>query len=760
MSEENKNPLIEAFLKAHSHKQLNEAGGVNQQKTVNPTNKPDKKVVSGNTNNVFKKPELMNPSSRSADIMQKGGIASGKYKPASSVGSTGEISPTDRSGSYNINKAVDKVDTFARAATGNIGDVIGLTDPKKSEGLRTFNPGAAQAGDLAAVASTLMPGRGALKGVEALGKVKTSGVPKVAATGTSKPGPYSIQGPWGIAGQKPGAAPARTITGVNQLKNIAKDVTAGKVKAIDDAKPPVVSGAPKPASDLKKAAAVGTGLSVGAGVGTTIAPTQVDDAQANKKTKASAPAAKPDPAPNNPNRGIGHPDIVGTFGGHGATAYNTDRRLGFGGKLSTPSAAPVPVPTEKPNMYGISKGDTLSGIAQKNKVSVADLMKANQEIKDVNKIGVGQKIVIPKATNSPVYQGGIGTKSGPKLTQNIQKPKLKEETEFSESVEMSRYKKKFRPDVEKQGYNHYEHKDGSYIQTSKESPRTYIHYNSKTKEKTKFNDYGKLHDHINKLVKEETLENKLIGAFLELQSKQHSNIFEAAKKIKKLDTVGKEDEDIDNDGDKDKSDGYLHNRRKAIAKAMKEASDPNDKDVTSPSSMGIKGPDYAPAPKKKPVGGNSKVIQTGPNSSTVTKSTNEEVEDIDEGKTEYTVVGLDKDNAAVTAGRATSSRKQAMKLARPGKGDSVEKWKVMTADKGGHVKKIRSTKSKLLAKEEVEFSEAELAHIAAILEANPVAPVPDDYSGASNGVSVRDLSDETVAEAKRLKLKGNKFRTK
>ena len=40
---------------------------------------------------------------------------------------------------------------------------------------------------------------------------------------------------------------------------------------------------------------------------------------------------------------------------------------------------------------------------------------------------------------------------------------------------------------------------------------------------------------------------------------------------KKLDPVGKEDADIDNDGDVDKSDKYLLKRRKAIAKAIKEA---------------------------------------------------------------------------------------------------------------------------------------------------------------------------------------------
>ena len=39
---------------------------------------------------------------------------------------------------------------------------------------------------------------------------------------------------------------------------------------------------------------------------------------------------------------------------------------------------------------------------------------------------------------------------------------------------------------------------------------------------------------------------------------------------KKLDPVGQEDGDIDNDGDKDSSDKYLSKRRKAIGKAMKE----------------------------------------------------------------------------------------------------------------------------------------------------------------------------------------------
>ena len=37
----------------------------------------------------------------------------------------------------------------------------------------------------------------------------------------------------------------------------------------------------------------------------------------------------------------------------------------------------------------------------------------------------------------------------------------------------------------------------------------------------------------------------------------------------KLDAVGKEDGDVDNDGDEDKSDKYLANRRKTVSKAVK-----------------------------------------------------------------------------------------------------------------------------------------------------------------------------------------------
>ena len=51
---------------------------------------------------------------------------------------------------------------------------------------------------------------------------------------------------------------------------------------------------------------------------------------------------------------------------------------------------------------------------------------------------------------------------------------------------------------------------------------------------------------------------------------------EASKK--KMDPVGKEDDDIDNDGDEDKSDEYLHARRKAVSAAIKGKSMKEEED--------------------------------------------------------------------------------------------------------------------------------------------------------------------------------------
>jgi len=53
----------------------------------------------------------------------------------------------------------------------------------------------------------------------------------------------------------------------------------------------------------------------------------------------------------------------------------------------------------------------------------------------------------------------------------------------------------------------------------------------------------------------------------------------------KLDPVGKEDDDIDNDGDVDKSDAYLKSRRKAVTKAVKNE-EVEDEDIEEANVTG------------------------------------------------------------------------------------------------------------------------------------------------------------------------------
>jgi len=100
--------------------------------------------------------------------------------------------------------------------------------------------------------------------------------------------------------------------------------------------------------------------------------------------------------------------------------------------------------------------------------------------------------------------------------------------------------------------------------------------------------------HSDELTKSLTKENNMADIFGTQPNKATQAIIDAASKIlmgvkdddtakaqteeehpavvhaeaKKMDPVGKEDGDIDNDGDKDNSDEYLHKRRKAIKKAM------------------------------------------------------------------------------------------------------------------------------------------------------------------------------------------------
>ena len=72
--------------------------------------------------------------------------------------------------------------------------------------------------------------------------------------------------------------------------------------------------------------------------------------------------------------------------------------------------------------------------------------------------------------------------------------------------------------------------------------------------------------------------NVLVSEMHEHAINDDKNVEILDEKKKKLDPVGKEDGDVDNDGDKDSSDEYLMKRRKAISKAMKKEHHQKDAD--------------------------------------------------------------------------------------------------------------------------------------------------------------------------------------
>lgn len=60
-----------------------------------------------------------------------------------------------------------------------------------------------------------------------------------------------------------------------------------------------------------------------------------------------------------------------------------------------------PKPTQ--NVYYVKRGDTLSSIAKANGMSLAKLVSLNPQIKDINKISIGQKIYLSSDTKEEFY---------------------------------------------------------------------------------------------------------------------------------------------------------------------------------------------------------------------------------------------------------------------------------------------------------------------------------------------------------------------
>lgn len=141
------------------------------------------------------------------------------------------------------------------------------------------------------------------------------------------------------------------------------------------------------------------------------------------------------------------------------------------------------------------------------------------------------------------------------------------------------------------------------------------------------------------------------------------------KDKKKLDPVGKEDDDVDNDGDVDNSDKYLKNRRKAIGKAMKEETELEESFVVyhkEKKHMVSKHANLATAKKhaeKKGSDYSTASFEYWSDKINPRKVTNEEVEQVDEVLSKKSPAGewikdFQKSDNPKFAGKSPEKRKQ------------------------------------------------------------------------------------------------------
>jgi LysM repeat protein len=63
--------------------------------------------------------------------------------------------------------------------------------------------------------------------------------------------------------------------------------------------------------------------------------------------------------------------------------------------VATATPRPTEPPAPTPQVYTVRQGDLLSKIAKKFDVTIEDLLKANPQIKNPDRITVGDKITIP-----------------------------------------------------------------------------------------------------------------------------------------------------------------------------------------------------------------------------------------------------------------------------------------------------------------------------------------------------------------------------
>jgi LysM repeat protein len=84
------------------------------------------------------------------------------------------------------------------------------------------------------------------------------------------------------------------------------------------------------------------------------------------------------------------------------------------GAAASASLEPTPVPAPTPHIYTIKAGDALARIARQFGLTLEQLLAANKDIKDPNRIQAGQKIVIP--TPPPDEVSGESPAASPKAS--------------------------------------------------------------------------------------------------------------------------------------------------------------------------------------------------------------------------------------------------------------------------------------------------------------------------------------------------------
>jgi LysM repeat protein len=95
------------------------------------------------------------------------------------------------------------------------------------------------------------------------------------------------------------------------------------------------------------------------------------------------------------------PSLLNLGGGTGAPTASGSP-VPSGAASLAPSAPPAPTPI----VYTIKKGDTLSKIATSHGLTLEELLAANPEIKNPNRVSEGQQIVIPTPSQEPPADAG------------------------------------------------------------------------------------------------------------------------------------------------------------------------------------------------------------------------------------------------------------------------------------------------------------------------------------------------------------------